>query len=213
MIRKLAGFIMILGALGVLAAGVPLVAQAAVFIQKQKDSAENVETPDSPAPKKKRGNVFVAPKKDEQGKAAKTFDPYSYREQEKSMASRLKPGDVGAFNLDLLTSAGGEPTTVRDLLMVATAHNAVKNEALEALRSDVQTQVNAVAARDPKQPKEQASAEAGDQDSGKTVKGKTNDSGTASAVEATPAKKKTKLFVTPGKKDEKTKPTGVFKNY
>lgn len=128
MIRVSSGILVFSGAILLMAAALSPGAQADIFIRKNKPES----TTESPAP-----SIYV-PLKKARDKAFSLF-----KKPQKSITSGLDRGDLKGFDLNLLSSAGGEPKTAKDLMLIATAHNAVKNEAFRAMRAQYQAKINA----------------------------------------------------------------------
>lgn len=195
MIRVLRGFLTILTICGLLAAWGPVTAQAEIFIKKQSSEGPAAE---GEAEKPAKKGVFVPLK----NLSDKIFSPYkAQKTAERGIGTGLSAKDLKEFDIGLLTAAGGEPKTTQDLIMIATAHNAVKNEGLRALRA---TQVQAP----------NVSASAGREitlDPTRTISGQSDSTGTASALTSTGKVTKPKVFAKP--EDREKKSGGVFKNY
>lgn len=193
MIRISRGFLTVLAVAGLLAAGIPLGAQAEIFVRKQ-----GTESQDKPAAK----GIFVP----YQGSGNSVFDPTRGNNIEQSVGGKYTDKDIKSFDPTKLSSAGGEPRTVQDLMMLAVAHNAVKNNALSEMRANIQKQQGATA----KVSQGQSPGTSPTHGNGFVSSSKSK----PSAVVSPPQRTGKRIFVQPGaNRDAPKKPTGVFKNY
>jgi hypothetical protein len=186
MIRIFRNVFMGLAVVAMLAAAVPFAAQAEIFIKKQTSQESGAK------PSK---GIFV-PLKNMTGKVFNLN-----KGKEKSLGSKFNALDIKGFDSALLSSAGGEPRTVQELMMVAVAHNAVKNNALSEMRANNQLRLAESAKQIPDQTsKSQAN-----------IKELISDS-TSNGVVSPVKKPGKRIFVTPDDAQD-PKPRGVFRNY